>query len=314
MKVLNQFDQLAQLNLRKGVLTIGTFDGVHVGHQKVIQRVVQAAKRKQAPSIVLTYAKHPSEVLFKDAKRHVPLITTLDQKLNLLKGLGVSYVFILPFNKRFSQMSPESFLRDKLFKSIQLSDLYLGKDTTFGKGGKGNVSLLKKMSAELGYKLTVVLNEKIKNRVVRSTRIREAIQNGEMERGAQFLGRPYSIKGKVVHGNKLGRQIGFPTANLAVENKLLPENGVYAVISQIKGKQYKGALNIGFRPTLSGKKKKLSVEVHLIGLNREIYGEECTLHIFCKLRAEKRFSNLNSLKKGILLDLDKTEKFFKKLK
>lgn len=313
MQILKQFKELSQLKLKNTVMTIGTFDGLHLGHQKVIKELVARAKKRKAKSLVLTYATHPSRVLHKDPKKWVPLISQLSQKVDLFKGLGVDYLLFLPFNQRFSKLSPKHFIEKTVCDSVQLSEVCIGEDTTFGKGGAGDVRLLKALSSKMGFALSVVPNVKVGSLVVRSTRIRELIQKGDVTRAAQFLGRPYSLIGKVVHGDKIGSKIGFPTANLKSLNELVPARGVYAVKVQIKKKSYLGALNIGVRPTLKQKGLKETLEVHLLGFNRAIYGAEITVYFNRKIRSEKKFDKIDQLKKQIEKDLSQVKRAFNNL-
>ncbi len=313
MKVLKQFSALTQERLKNVVMTLGTFDGVHRGHQKLIEQVVSRAKKKGAPSLVLSYACHPSRVLAKSSKKWVPLLTTLSQKISLLEQMGVDYLLFLPFNRRFAEISPRKFIEEVVCGSVGLSEFWIGKDTTFGKGGMGNASFLKALSAEIGFKLFVVRNVTVQGAVVHSTEIRQLIQKGDLKKANSFLGRPYSIKAKVVRGDQIGQKIGFPTANLQTENECLPARGVYAVTAKWKQKEFIGALNLGFRPTLNPEKKEERMEAHLLGLKQNIYGEKVEVAFFHKLRNEKKFSGLAPLKRQIQRDLEEAQKFFNKL-
>jgi riboflavin kinase/FMN adenylyltransferase len=313
MKVLTQFSALAQERLKNVVMTLGTFDGVHQGHQKLIEQVVARAKKKRAPSLVLSYARHPSRVLAKNSAKWVPLLTTVEKKISLLEKMGVDYLLFLPFNRRFAQIPPRKFFEEKVCGAVGLSEVWIGKDTTFGKGGKGDPLFLKKLGQELGFKVFTFPNVMVKGEVVHSTKIRRLIQEGDLGKANAFLGRPYSIEAKVVRGDQIGQKIGFPTANLQTKNESLPGRGVYAVLAKWGKKEWIGGLNIGFRPTLHLKRKELRIEAHFIGLKQKIYGKKLEVFFFHKLRDEKRFSGLPELKKQIQKDLEAAQKFFNKL-
>lgn len=309
MQIVESFSALKQKKLKKTVMTIGMFDGLHRGHQKVIRSVVKEAEKRNSPSLVVTFKTHPSKTLFKDKQRHVSLITPIEEKLSLLKKMGIQCVLLLPFNRKISQITAESFLKNMLFDSAEIDLICIGEDTTFGKGGLGDVGFLMKMKIILGYQLKVIPNVKSGAVIIRSTRIREYLRNGELVKANKLLGRPFCLTGKVIRGDRLGNRIGFPTANIQTDQEIIPKNGVYAVWAQIKGKLYRGVLNIGVRPTLKRKSKKIHIEVHLLNFHQQIYGQNLKLFFIRHLRDERAFSGLDPLQKQIKIDRDRARAF-----
>lgn len=312
MQVFNQFGKLTQLRQKKAVLTIGTFDGLHLGHQKIIRKVVDRSKRLGATSVVLTYAQHPYEILFPRSQSIPPLITNLDQKMALLREWGVQCVVLIPFSISFSKISPENFIRNQVCRYLNVAEFYVGKDATFGKGGEGNARSLQRYGRKYGFKVFLVSKVKVGKRVISSTFIRTLIQKGKMHQIPPFLGRAYSVSGEVVAGSGIGKKLGFPTANIKTENCFIPPNGVYAVLIKWSKRTYPAVLNIGFRPTIEAlRKAKPIIEAHLLDFNKNLYKKIIEIQFIHKLRNEKKFQGLSQLQAQIKRDIAKSrEKFF----
>ena len=288
---------------RNAVLTIGTFDGVHTGHQQLIAQMKKRAVEINGETVILTFDPHPRTVI--NAASGIRLINTLDEKIELLDTYGIDHLVIIPFTEEFAQLSPLDYISRFLIHCFHPHTLIIGYDHHFGKGRTGNYSLLKEQSAVYNYELLEIPAHLLDSISVSSTRIREAIGMGDMATANQLLGYPYFFSGEVVEGNKLGRTIGFPTANLVIaeKTKLIPGDGVYAVdvkVSDEPQKTYRAMMNIGYRPTVDGSKKM--IEVNIFDFDRTIYGE--TLQVFVKkfLRAEEKFSGLEALKEQLAKD------------
>lgn len=288
---------------RNAVLTIGTFDGVHTGHQQVIAQMKKRAAEVDGETVILTFDPHPRTVV--KAAEGIRLINTMDEKIELLSAMGIDNLVIIPFTEKFAQFTAEDYISQFLIHHFHPHTLIIGYDHHFGKGRSGNFALLKKQAAVYHYYLQEIPAHILNSISVSSTRIREAIEEGDMETACQLLGYTYFFSGEVVEGDKIGRTIGFPTANLVIaeKSKLIPGDGVYAVdveISDEADKRYRAMMNIGFRPTVDGSKRM--VEVNIFNFDRTIYG--AILKVFVKkfLRAEQKFSSLASLKEQLALD------------
>lgn len=288
---------------RNAVLTIGTFDGVHAGHRQVIAQMVSQARMVNGETVILTFDPHPRTIV--KASDPIRLINTMDEKIELLAALGIDHLVIIPFTEAFAQLSAEDYISRFLIRYFQPHTLIIGYDHRFGKGRSGNYALLKEQSEIYQYQLLEIPAHLLHSNSVSSTRIREAIGESDIETANQLLGYTYFFSGIVTEGSHLGRTIGFPTANLFVEekSKIIPGDGVYAidiVISDEPEQHYKGMMNIGFRPTVDGKKKL--VEVNIFQFDRMIYGN--ALRVFAKkfLRPEQKFSGLPALKAQLELD------------
>ncbi len=288
---------------RNAVLTIGTFDGVHTGHQQVIAQMKKRALEVDGETVIITFHPHPRTVV--KAASGIRLINTLDEKIELLSDKGIDHLVVVPFTEKFAQLSAEDYITQFLIRYFQPHTLIIGYDHHFGKGRLGNYELLKQQSAIYHYQLQEIPAHLLNSISVSSTRIRDAIGGGDMETANPLLGYPYFFSGEVQEGNKLGRTIGYPTANLQWEDpaKLVPGDGVYAVdveISDEPGKRHKGMMNIGFRPTVDGSARL--TEVNIFDFERNIYGK--SLRVFVKrfLRPEQKFSGLEALKAQLAVD------------
>ena len=302
MKIYHQLADFHPPNY--SVVTSGTFDGVHLGHQKILRRLKELATRRQGETVLLTYWPHPRMIL-QPEEDSLRLLTTLTEKVNLLEELGVDHLIILPFTKELSQMSSEEFIREILVEKIHTKTLVIGYDHKFGKNREGSFEYLKSHSHLFGFDIEEISRQDVDDLAVSSTKIRTALAFGDIATASKYLGRPYVLSGQVVQGRQIGRSIGFPTANIDVADKykLLPRDGAYAVYAEVGKIQYKAILNIGDRPTVDGKKK--TIEAHLIDFDGDVYGEELSISFVEFLREEVRFESLNALKHQLVIDRDR---------
>ncbi len=299
------YHQLADFHPpRYSVVTSGTFDGVHLGHQKILGRLKELAERKQGETVLLTYWPHPRLIL-QPEDNNLRLLTTLTEKVKLLEELGVDHLIILPFTKELSQMSSEEFIREILVEKIQTKTLVIGYDHKFGKNREGSFEYLQSHSHLFGFDMEEISRQDVDDLAVSSTKIRTALAQGDISTASKYLGRPYFLSGQVVKGQQIGRSIGFPTANIhVVDNyKLLPRDGAYAIYAEVRNIRYKAILNIGDRPTVDGKKK--TIEAHLIDFDGDVYGQELFIHFQEFLREEERFENLDALKNQLVIDRER---------
>jgi riboflavin kinase / FMN adenylyltransferase len=286
---------------RKVCLAIGFFDGVHLGHQQIIRQTIADAHQHDALALVLTFDRHPNTVVAPD---HVPpLIYSLPQKMRAMEWLGADTLLLIHFDGEFSRQTGEEFIRRLAQEVGQIQSLCVGADFVFGRSRSGNVSLLEKLGGEIGFTVHGLAAVSLDGQIVSSTRIRELIQGGDLDAASQMLGRPYAISGRVIKGNRLGQQLGFPTANLDTTGLVLPPNGVYAGIAKIKGNTHRAAINIGFRPTVASGTQVAYTEAHLLNFDGDIYDEQMELEIGEKLREERKFATRAELREQIARDI-----------
>jgi len=280
--------------------TIGTFDGLHRGHLRVVTPVVERAKAADAASLVVTFEPHPRCVLDPD---HCPQnLTTLDEKTWLLDRLGLDHLVVIPFTPQVAAMSPTDFMR-RLTRGMQLQRLFVGHDFAFGRGRRGDHAFLRQLAAKQGFSLDVVAVQERGGAPISSSRIRRLLLLGQVRAASQLLGRDYFLRSTVERGADRGKTLGFPTANLKITpNKLLPANGVYAVRVDLEGAEYQGALNLGFRPTFGG--HTLTVEVFLLDYQGDLYGRLLTVFFVQRLRGERRFASVTALQHQITRDVE----------
>jgi riboflavin kinase/FMN adenylyltransferase len=283
------------------VVTVGVFDGVHRGHQKILRSIVKTAQTRGLVSVVVTFAYHPSHLL--DSSNKIPHLLTLEQKLSLLEKEGIDYCCVIYFDKSFACLSPEHFIENILIKQIKMKALYVGEDFLFGRRAKGNISLLKKLSQKFHFKLVVFRHLKINGRVVSSTLIRRLVQKGQLASAQIFLGRPFVLSGIVVAGEGRGRHLGFPTANLRLKERPLLSEGVYATRVLWKSRSYKSVTYIGTKPTFPRNKKKLVVEVYLFDFLKNIYDHLIEVYFIKKIRNDRTFRSAEVLKDQIERDV-----------
>jgi len=298
---------LENLTSKGFVLTQGTFDGVHRGHQQVLQMVLSEAKIHQLPSMLLTFHPHPRTIVQpKDWKAEI--LTSIEEKAQRVLDLGIDVVLVLAFTKEISQYSPKEFIEGILCDAIGAKSMVVGYDHRFGKNREGRFDTLTLLSHQYGFSVKEIPVKEIDDIAISSTRIRNYLNEGNLSMANELLGYSYPLSGKVIHGEKRGRTIGFPTANIEIEEplKLIPPNGVYAATTQIDGITYPVVMNIGVRPTFEGVEKR--IEAHIIGLNKELYNRRIQIHMRSYLRKERKFEGLDSLKKQIQLDLNEALK------
>jgi len=302
MKIIRAANEL-KTNGKKVCLAIGFFDGVHLGHQQIIRQTIADARQHDAVALVLTFDRHPNAIVAPD--RVPPLIYSLPQKLRAIESLGPDTLLLMHFDEKFSRQTGEEFIRRLTRDLGRMQSLCVGKDFVFGYKRSGNVALLKKLGDQGGFTVHGLAAVSLDGQVVSSTRIREAIRAGQLDAASQMLGRPYAISGRVTEGDRVGRHLGFPTANLDTTGLVLPPNGVYAGLARVKKKSYRVALNIGIRPTMSSAARQLRVEAHLLDFAGDLYDNELTVEIGGKLREERKFASLAELRRQISRDIDK---------
>lgn len=292
-----------------GVVTIGNFDGVHVGHQALIARVVERARERAVPSTVITFEPHPFEY-FGRANLTIPRITRLREKFTALAACGVDNVLILPFNQRLAELSASDFVQAVMADALQPCHMVIGDDFRFGRQRQGDFALLTELGQALGFSVEAMPTCEISNERVSSTRVRKALAEGDHALVRTLLGRPYSMMGRVRPGDQRGRVLGFPTANIYLHRQLTPVKGVYTVYMHgIGSDPIPGVANIGVRPTVDGTRSLL--EVHLLNFNQDIYGRYVRVEFCQKLRDEMRYPNLDLLMQQIAIDVENAKNYFK---
>ncbi|WP_026995883.1 bifunctional riboflavin kinase/FAD synthetase [Flectobacillus major] len=299
MKVYHGIQEFVKLE--NAVVTSGTFDGVHLGHQKILQRLTEVAALTGGETVVITFYPHPRSVIAQDPQE-VKLLSTLEEKIELLTQNGIQHLLVIPFTREFSELTSEDFIQQVLLNTIGTKTLVIGYDHRFGRHREGSFEYLKANSQRYGFAVEEISRQDIDHVAVSSSKIRKALQEGDMLPAAHFLGRNYDISGLIVKGKQLGRTIGFPTANIQVreQTKLIPQDGVYAVKVQYKDQYLNGMLNIGNRPTVDGTYK--TIEVNIFDFDKDIYGENLKVEFIQRVRAEKKFSGLDELKAQIASD------------
>ncbi len=294
---------------KDSVVTIGTFDGVHIGHQKIVKRLVKIAKKKELTSVVLTFFPHPRMVLQSDTS--IKLINTIDEKSSLLETYGVDHLVIKEFTKDFSRLTALEFVRDILVNKLKAKHVILGYDHRFGRNRAANIEDLKEFGEIYGFEITEISAQEIDEVKVSSTKIRKALGEGDITTANTYLGYNYMLSGTVVKGKNLGEKIGFPTANIAIEEvyKLIPQSGSYIVSSTIDDTVVFGMMNIGHNPTVNGTHQ--SIEVHFFDFDEDIYGKNIEIQILERLRDEKKFESIDMLKLQLEKDRETSLNFIK---
>ncbi|MCX2451055.1 bifunctional riboflavin kinase/FAD synthetase [Pedobacter sp. PLR] len=311
MKTYHHLSEFKKLD--NAVATIGTFDGVHYGHQKIIKRLCELAKSTGGESVILTFFPHPRMIIDPE-NQDLKLINTIDEKIKILTGLGVDHLIITPFTRDFSNLSPGDYIKNILVDTIGIKQLIVGYDHRFGKDRKGGMQELEMLSKQFDYKIEEIAEQDIDDVGVSSTKIRKALLNGEVALAANYLGYNFSIHGRVIKGDKIGRTIGFPTANIFLEEtyKLIPSDGIYAVTIDMGSESYKGMAYIGQRPTINGMTR--NIEVNIFDFNKEIYGQYITMTFLEFLRHDVKFTGLETLKIQLHQDKLDTLAYFEKRK
>jgi riboflavin kinase/FMN adenylyltransferase len=294
------------------VLTIGTFDGVHIGHQKIIERLNQIKSEDFERSMILTFYPHPRMVL--DHSKDIKMLTSMDEKVYLLEKFGLDDLIIEPFTKEFSRLSALDFVRNILVNQLNIKKLVIGYDHHFGKNREGNFEQLSEYGELYDFKVEEISAQEIENVSVSSTKIRKALENGEMEKANKYLGYNYLLTGKIIKGQGIGRKINFPTVNLhiAEDYKLIPKKGVYVVRANFNNKSSFGIMNIGFRPTVGGKGQ--TIEIHLLDFNDDLYGSNMQIEVLMRLRDEKKFESIEELAAQISKDEESARNWLMKIK
>ena len=296
---------------KPSVITIGTFDGVHIGHKKIINQLTSISSKNNLISILLSFFPHPKMVLQND--KELKLINTIQEKEGLLNSLNLDYLIIKEFTKEFSRLSALEFVRDILVNKLNAKHIIIGYDHHFGRNRTANIEQLKEFGELYDFKVTEILAQDIDDIAISSTKIRKALINGEIRLANKFLGYNFFFSGDVIHGNNIGKTISFPTANIKIDApyKLVPKNGVYIVKTIIDNQITFGMMNIGYNPTFNGKQK--SIEIHFINFNKNIYHKNLTIEMISRIRNEIKFNTVENLKKQLEQDKLSTLNYIKSL-
>jgi riboflavin kinase/FMN adenylyltransferase len=299
MKIYHHINDFQQLN--NAVVTIGTFDGVHQGHRQIIARLKELARQTGGETVILTFFPHPRMIIHPE-DQDLKLITTIHERAALLEQLGVDHLIITPFSRDFSNQTAEAYIRDILVNKIGTRQIIIGYDHRFGKDRQGGLSDLQQAAPVYGFEVIEIPKQDIDHVAVSSTRIREALLKSDIEQANAFLGYPFFITGKVIRGNQIGRQIGYPTANLLVEEnyKLIPADGIFAATVQLNDESFKGMAYIGHRPTINGMTH--NIEVNIFDFNRDIYNQTLQMNFIHFVRHDVKFSSLEGLKDQLAQD------------
>lgn len=297
---------LAQIQLAEAYLTIGVFDGVHRGHQALLNRLVAAARASGVPAVVLTFAPHPAAVLGNQAE--FPCLTTTEERADLLAGLGIDVVITQRFDRSLASQSAEAFM-ERLTRTLGLRRLFVGYDFALGRGREGNAARLRELGYRLGYEVEVIKPLYQEGEIISATNIRAHLLAGRVEKAAALLGRPYAIRGVVQRGDGRGRLLAFPTANLVPPaGKLVPANGVYACWTQVQGQRYPSVVNIGVRPTFHASSHTVLLESHLLDFSANLYGQEIAVEFIARLRQEVKFPSAEALIEQIRRDVQQARR------
>lgn len=299
MRIFDSIEQLPEF--KPTVFTQGTFDGVHLGHQKILEQVRQETEKIGGESLLLTFWPHPRLLLFPE-DNELKLLQTLDEKLSTIEACGIDNVVVLPFTKAFSNILPEDYIEHFLVKELNIHTAIVGYDHRFGRNREGDIHLLKEHADRFHYNVMEIGAEDLNHITISSSKIRSSLLTGDIKTANQYLGRPYTFSGAVVHGKKLGRELGYPTANLEIEHafKLIPAKGVYAVRCSVGGELFDGMMNIGDNPTIPG--KGYSIEVNIFNFSTDIYGQVVEIQMIDKMRDEMHFENIEVLVQNLHLD------------
>ena len=309
MKVHYGIETCKEIN--NPVVTVGTFDGVHYGHQKIITRLQKIAQNCNGESVLLTFDPHPRKILFKDKK--IKLINTIKEKIKILSNLGLDHLVIYPFNIEFSNLSAHEYISELLVNKLKTNTLVIGYDHHFGKNREGNIKFLKETNNLYSFNLEEIKAHEIDEIKISSTKIRQAIDNGNIHLFNDYCGRFFEFSGKVIQGNGLGKKIGYATANLEIENedKIIPSDGVYAVKCLLNDEIINGIMNIGFKPSIEKNNIK-TIEIHLFNFNKNIYDYYLTVKVLNKIRDEVKFPSIEKLKIQISRDIKVAQNLLKK--
>lgn len=294
---------------RPTVLTLGVFDGLHLGHQLIMRTVVDRARATGAVPTVITFDPHPRAVLHPESAP--PLLQTFDQKIEAFGVLGIEQTIVVRFTKEFSNIRAAEFLSDVVADRLHAKEVYLGKGFAFGHNREGNIELLQRLSSEFGFVAGEVPEVKLRNCRVSSSKIRQLLANGQVNLARRMLGRPYGVEGRVERGSERGHQLGFPTANLHPHNRVIPRNGVYVTGTLIEGQWRRSVTNVGLRPTF-GDATEPSVETFVMNWDGDLYGDVVRIRFLYRLRDERKFSSVDELKSQILRDVGRANNYFER--
>jgi len=292
---------------RPTVLTLGVFDGLHLGHQRIMQTVVERARALNASPTVITFEPHPRAVLYPESAP--PLLQTFDQKIEALGVLGIEQTIVIHFDKAFAQIRAEDFLKDVVADRLHAKEVYLGCGFAFGHNREGNIALLRSVSKNLGFFADEVPEVRLRSQRISSSRIREHLLHGRVNLARRMLGRPYGVEGRVIRGAERGKQLGFPTANLHAQNRVIPLGGVYVTATLIDGQWRRSVTNIGTRPTFE-KETGIAVESFVLDWSGDLYGDVVRVRFLHRLRAEKKFSAIEALRTQIDHDVSRARAYF----
>ena len=305
------FTDIENIDITKSAICVGTFDGLHKGHQTIINQTIKQAKRLNAKSIVFTFWPHPHEIIFPN--KTVYYLNTFQEKIDLFSKSGIDYLILYPFDKTFANKTSKEFIDDFLIKRLKMKFFVIGYDHQFGKEREGKYETLKNVAQELDFGIERIEQQSANNVLISSTKIRSLIKEGELELANQLLGYTYFISGKVIRGQQIGSSIGFPTANIQIaQNKIMPQVGVYCIEAKINNKIRQGIANVGFKPTVE-ESRTLSLEVHFFDFHDNIYHQELSILFYKKIRDEQKFNSLSELKQQITKDKQIGLTFFKNL-
>ena len=310
MRVFKGFDDI--LEIPNPVLTIGTFDGVHLGHQKIIDQLNREAEKVGGESVLFTFYPHPRMVLYPDS-HGLKLIQTQAEKIDKLRRMGLQNVIIHPFSTEFSRLSALEFTRDYLVNRLNVKKMVIGYDHQFGKNREGNIKFLQDVSETYDFEVIEISAEEVDEVNISSTKIRRTIEAGEMELARKYMGEPFELFGKIIDGQAIGRELGYPTANIDIESeiKLIPKFGVYAANVLLSNGQIKeGMMNIGVRPSVGMEKNNICIEVHILDFNENLYGEHITIQLLSRFRSEMKFDSLFELKEQLNIDEKNIRNYF----
>jgi riboflavin kinase/FMN adenylyltransferase len=308
---INDFQVSTKGSIKKTILTLGTFDGVHFGHKKILEKLTQNTENGKYESLVLTFFPHPRMVLQEDSD--IKLLNTIDEKIDLLDKIGIQNLIIHPFDEKFSRLTAEEFVKNILVDQFHIHKIIIGHDHRFGRNRTANIEDLKTFGKEYNFEVEEISAQEIKEVSVSSTKIRQALSEGKISLANEYLGYNYSLTGIVTKGKQLGRTIGFPTANIQLEEnfKLIPKNGVYIVKSTIESKTVLGMMNIGNNPTVEGKSQ--TIEINFFDFNEDLYGQKITVSLLERIRSEQKFESVFLLKEQLEKDKNTSLDYFRNL-
>jgi len=306
MKIYDDVNNLPEF--KNAILTIGTFDGVHLGHQKIIHQLVEDARRVGGETVIMTFNPHPRKIIQPDYP--LEMLNDFEEKAALLEKFGIDNLVSIRFNEDFANMPAEDYVQNLIYNKFNPQKVIIGYDHHFGKGRTGNIDLLRTMGNNLGFEAYEISAQQLNELIISSTKIRKALHEGNIQLANNHLGYHYTLNGKVVEGNKIGRTIGFPTANIQLDSadKLIPMNGVYAVKVLVNELEYNGMMNIGLRPTVNGKSR--TIEVNILDFDEDIYYQPIKVSLYEYIRGEVKFDGIESLKQQIAKDKETVKECF----